>query len=65
MLDAGQPGRREFPISESETCRCWAGVIEWHLTSSTVKHWSGASDLGPRDMGKALPVATIASTEGS
>jgi hypothetical protein len=65
MLDAGQAGRRKVPISESDTCRCWAGVVARHLTSSTVKHWSEASDLGPRDMGKALTVATIASMEGS
>ena len=37
MLDAGQAGRRVLPISESETCHCWAGVVARHLTSSTAK----------------------------
>ena len=37
MLDAGQAGRRELPISESETCHCWADAVAQHLTSSTAK----------------------------
>ena len=37
---------RELPISESETCHCWAGIVAQHLTPGTAKQIAEATDEG-------------------